>query len=297
MKINRFSQINYIMRKGLIEYLHEHERKFLFLHPQFLGPHNIIAFLISLPQFIGKYITIITNDKDKINKCLPNSLTDEGYMRYDQFIKNVNINAEYLIIDDYQLYCKYELDNFIKDNKIDITTIILTKGNIKIEKDMKVLHLDLCEDGAILKHDLIVLDKKDYVKKITTEALLRVNSKHLITGKKDEFEVLSKFTDMIFADEAVTLQDICNIEFIHFNKIKLEYYLKLVNIFYKRQLLKDCIDVFTIIFYIDDKNKTEVDQYNDIINYIEEYQKEYTALLEIAIKLKYDDDIGVYIEN
>ena len=275
----------------LIDYIDNTSGNFLFLHPQSIGSYNIVSFLVSLQQMVGKSVTIVTDDKDKINRCLPGPLPDDNYIKYKD-VKGNNFDNGYLIIDDYQLY----LDNKISENVGSVKIIVLTKGNIKLSGEWNIIYLLLCEDGPILKHNLVIIEKSETIKSICNKILLNINNKHLITGKKSDYPILSKFSNIVYTDDSLSNQDITNIEMIHVNKVKLDYYLRLVNAFYKRQLLSDTIDVFEIIFYIDVKDNEAVENYNKIINYIEEYEKNYTLLLSKSVKINYSDELGVYVE-
>jgi len=191
---------------------------------------------------VGKSVFIITEDKDKINRCLPSSLPNDNYVKYKE-VKDKNLSEGYILIDDLKLYQDNNLQNIlIPSDKLKV--IILTKGNIKIDKEFlnitNILYLCLCEDSAILKHDLSIistdtsedLENKNvvqnfWIKKVTNNVLLSINKKHLITGKKREFLILNNFTDIIYTDESMDNIDVTNIETIHTNRIKLDYYIRL----------------------------------------------------------------------
>ena len=308
------SKINHLnfMKINLIQYINENTGNFLFLHSQLFGSYNIVSFIIVLPQMVGKSVFIITEDKDKINRCLPSSLPNDNYVKYKE-VKDKNLSEGYILIDDLKLYQDNNLQNIlIPSDKLKV--IILTKGNIKIDKEFlnitNILYLCLCEDSAILKHDLSIistdtsedLENKNvvqnfWIKKVTNNVLLSINKKHLITGKKREFLILNNFTDIIYTDESMDNIDVTNIETIHTNRIKLDYYIRLINGFYKKNLLSDDIDVLTLIFYVDTENIESVENYNKIIIYIEEYEKNFKDLLSKALKIRYDDDIGAHIEK
>ena len=286
------------MKIELINYIDQNIGNFIFLYPQLFGSYNIISFIIVLPQMVGKSVFIITDNEDKINKCLPSALPKDNYIKYKD-VKTKNLSEGFILIDDLKLYQDNSLEEFLIPSN-DLKIIILTKGDININiKVIDILYLCLSEDSAILKHNLNIItnDREFEIKKITNNILLSINKKHLITGKKNEFLSLKSFNDIIYTDESMDKIDVSNIEIIHINRIKLEYYIRIINGFYKKNLLSDDIDILNIIFYVDPDNIESVQNYNMIISYIEEYEKNFETLFSRALKMRYDDNIGIYIEK
>ena len=281
-----------------IDYIDSSDKNVLFLHPQSLGSYNIISFIISLDQMFGKSVIIITNCKDKINKSLPGALPDNHYIKYHgvlDYVNNHYVNNQYILIDDYQLYIDNKLNDILKDLKI----LVLTRGNVKIVDTWNIIYLGLYEHGPILKHHSILTTKKNIYKDISNKILLNINKKHLITElntKKDNFPHLTNFNNISYTDDSASLNNPTNIETLHITKIKLEYYLKILNIIYKRNVISDNIDKIEVIFYLDPDNKNDVDDYDVIVNYIEEYQKNYLTLLNTAKIIYYNDTTGLYLE-
>jgi hypothetical protein len=276
--------------------LGQEDNVFIFLHPQSLGSYNMVAFLISNSQLIGKSVLIITNNKDNINSCLPGALQDEAYMKYADFSSD-NINSEIIILDDYSSSTSI-LDQLKLENNSNTKFIIFTRGNIKVEEDYPIFYLNLCEEGPILKHSMVLINSEaESYKDIIRKILLNVESRHLITAPKKEFEILHKYSGVIYSGEALTMDDTYNLDYIHLLKVELEYYQKLISIFYKRKLLDDHIDTFNIIIYVDRNNKSQVENYEKIIDYLESYRTNYAELLNRSIRVKYNDKIGLFIDK
>lgn len=274
----------------LIDYIKGNDNKILFIHPQYFSACNFIALLLCSKQMSTTPAFIITEDKNKVNSFLPQSIPDEVYVSYSSSIQSDPEQEVILMFDDLEAYYEYEW-NTIQGN---FRTIIFSKGNIKIDNDnFDTLHLSLYEQGPLLKYDLKLIDKtKDFSTLLFNPILLDIEKKHLIYGLANANKL-----DNIISILDLPTNDIKDIEIVHLFNIKLNVYINIIDKIYKRYLLSDKISSLKIIFYVDENNTVEVEEYNKILDYIENYNSNYVELLSKSKKIEYNDEIGLFINN
>ena len=289
------------MKENLIHFIEKTPARFLIVHPPSFKSWNVAAFLV--PQITGKQVTIITQNYPKIDACLTAPLPDGIYITYDEIENSdilkgtLNVENSFVIIDDLEMYQQYDLTKYFNIDQIKSKVVCLTNGLRKYEliKDFLCLSMTLYNEGPVFGYTLC-MDKTEV--DVINFILMRIHQKHFVYTDLSE-----NFTKIFNVSNAIVSSNLSDypsgVEHIHIFNIELlkdELYLFIDKV-NNRALYNNSIDTINVIFYINRDKEEEVQIYEKIATSIEEYTKNYQELLKMSTGIKYNTDLGVYVER
>lgn len=305
------------MKEHLVTYFNNknHGSKFLILHPQTFDSSSIVAFLLAIKEFAGQSVVIVTSKSAQINTCLSQELPADLYVKYDDaadssFIKSVIENKGFVFIDDYSEYQRNNFDDIFLsgESKIICLTNGTGTGGPSGANEWKLLTLNIFDEGPLLNYEVDVVDTErtegtEGAKgtSVLNKCLIKCLSKHVIYGKDvgtlAPIVKSENIDNVVLIDEGSvqSVSSLTDIEYLHIIDLNLEIFIQLMKM-YQRVNYNLSISTFNIRFYIDEKSD-DVSKYEQVCTYIESYQSAYMNFVKNSCLIKFNQELGVYVEH